>query len=264
MINFQESNEGFKKKILPIKTVEQLAASYLVAQIVVEIRNELETEMEEKALESLPKLEGPVPQELVDLYIEAAKIMKYKPQLVFIMKYSIEDMINYSFSEDPSVVTAATNDTAHLQQMFGQSFSNLAKVNLLQHTINVFEEAVKKAKSKGRASGIVIPMIGALLHDFGKSTGIRDEIIGEAGSRGYKAHSEVSASYVREILSVKLYNRFNEIPADTIELLSNMVKGHHPANNKTKSDPAIAFIIEADHAARKKEYKEILQSRANS
>jgi hypothetical protein len=179
------------------------------------------------------------------------------------MKFAIEDMINYTFSEDPSVVVAASNDTNHLQQLFGQSFSNLSQVNLEEHTINVFEEAVQKAKGKGRSSGIVIPMIAALLHDFGKSTGIRSEILGEAGSRGYKAHAEVSAAYVREILSVKLYNKFQEIPADTIDLLANIVKSHHPSQQKSKNDPGVAFVIEADHLARKKEYKAILQSKAN-
>lgn len=262
MENSQEF-ENPVKRILPIKTVDQLAASYLVAQIVVEIREELENEIQEKALDSIPTLEGPVPEKLVTLYQEAATLMKFKPQLVYIMKFAIEDMITYSFSEDPSVIVAAKGDTAHLQQSFGSSFTSLSQVSLMDHTINVFEEALIRAKRKGRAAGVILPMIAALLHDFGKSNAIRVELIGEAESRGYKAHAEVSASYVREIISVKLYNKFEEIPADTIELLANIVKGHHPSNNKIKSDPGVAFVIEADHAARKKEYKEILQKKAN-
>lgn len=258
MNNFQEC----KKKILPIKTIEQLAASYLVAEIIVDIRKELEIELEDKAIESIPKLDRNVPAELEDLYIEAAKIVKFKPQLVFLMKFAIEDMVNYAFAQDPSVIVAATNDTSHLSQSFGPTYTNLSKINLMNHTINVFSEAVVKAKSKGRSSGVILPMIGALLHDFGKSSGIRQELLGEAAARGYKAHAEVSASYISEILAIKLYNKFNEIQTDTIDVLKKIVKDHHPSNQKGKTDPAVAFVIESDHAARKKEYKDLIQAKA--
>lgn len=259
MSNSQEFSS--RKKILPIKSVEQLAASYLVAQIIVDIRKELEVELEDKAIESIPKLERNVPKELENLYIEASKIVKFKPHLVFLMKFAIEDMVNYAFAQDPSVIVAATNDTSHLSQSFGPTYTNLSKINLMNHTINVFSEAVVKAKSKGRSSGVVLPMIGALLHDFGKSSGIRQELLGEAGSRGYKAHAEVSSTYISEILSIKLYNKFNEIQNETMDVLKKIVKEHHPSNLKGKTDPAVAFVIEADHAARKKEYKELLQAK---
>lgn len=260
MSNSQEFS--VRRKILPIKTVEQLAASYLVAEIIVDIRKELELELEDKAIESIPKLERSVPAELEELYISAAKLVKFKPHLVFLMKFAIEDMINYAFAQDPSVIVAASNDTTHLSISFGPTYTNLAKINLLNHTVNVFSEAIAKAKSKGRSSSIVLPMIAALLHDFGKSSGIRQELIGEAGSRGYKAHAEVSATYIREILAIKLYNKFNEIQNETIDVLTKLVKDHHPANLKGKTDPGVAFVIEADHAARKKEYKELIQAKA--
>jgi len=257
-------SQNFKRKILPIKTIKQLAESYLLAEVIVEIRKEIEIDTEKKAIDSIPKIEVSIPNELEELYIEACKIAKFKPILIYIMKYSIEDMVRYNFSEDPSVVVAASNDTSHLQQEFGQSFSNLARINLFDHTLNVFKEAVNLSKTKGRATGVVIPMIASLLHDFGKSQGIRNEILGEAGSRGYKAHSEVSASYVRELISLKLYNKFNEIPTDTIDLLADIVKNHHPSNQKAKNNSNIALVIEADHKARKKEYKELLKNRASN
>ncbi len=260
MNNSQEYSN--KKKILPIKTVEQLAASYLVAEIIVDMRKELEIELEDKAIESIPKLERKVPPLLEELYISAAKLVKFKPHLVFLMKFAIEDMVNYAFAQDPSVIVAATNDTSHLNVSFGPTYTNLAKINLMDHTINVFNEAITKAKSKGRASSIILPMIAALLHDFGKSSGIRQELVGEAGARGYKAHAEVSGTYIREILSIKLYNKFNEIQSETIDVLTKLVKEHHPANLKSKVDPGVAFVIESDHAARQKEYKQLIQSKA--
>lgn len=256
-----ESSQEFKaKKIMPIKTVEQIAASYLIAEILSEIRQEIEMSNDRHAVEFIPDLDISVSKRILDLYEESVKIVKYKPILVYMIKYSIEDMIAYNFEADPSVIVAASADTAHLQEFFSK-FTTLATVNLLDHTLNVFEEAVSSAKKTGRSSGVIIPMIAALLHDFGKSSGIRNKILGEAGSRGYKAHAEVSSSYVRDILSAKLYNKFNEIPTDTIELLSNLVKNHHPLNKKVKTDPGVAFVIASDHAARQKEYSAIVKSR---
>jgi hypothetical protein len=255
-------SQGFStKKIMPIKTIEQIAASYLIAEIIAEIRQEIELKNDSAAIEFIPALDVSVSEDIKKLYEDAVKIAKYKPILVYMIKYAIEDMVSFNFKGDPSVIVAASGDTAHLQAMFSSSFTTLAKVSLFDHTINVFEEAIISAKKTGRSSGVVIPMIASLLHDFGKSSGIRDKILGEAGSRGYKAHAEVSSSYVRDILSAKLYNKFNEIPADTIELLSNLVKNHHPANNKVKTDPGVAFVISADHNARRKEYATIVQSR---
>lgn len=257
----KDSQDFNTKKIMPIKTIEQLAASYLIAEIIAEIRQEIELKNDSAAIEFIPALDVSVSEDIRALYEEAVKIAKYKPILVYMIKYAIEDMVSFNFKADPSVIVAASADTAHLQAMFSSSFTTLAKVSLFDHTINVFEEAITIAKKTGRSSGVVIPMIASLLHDFGKSSGIRDKILGEAGSRGYKAHAEVSSSYVRDILSAKLYNKFNEIPADTIELLSNLVKNHHPANNKVKTDPGVAFVISADHNARRKEYATIVQSR---
>ena len=245
------------KKILPIKTVEQLAASYLVAEVIVEIRKELENNLEQKAIDSIPKLRANASEKINLLYIEASRILKYKPQLIYMLKFMLEDMINYSFKSDPSVISAAANDTSHLNAIFGSSFSTLAKIDLETHTLNVFEYAVNQAKTKGRVSGVALPLIGALLHDFGKSTGIRNELLGEASARGYKAHAEVSAAYIQDILSKKLYNQFQEVPSDTLDVLSHLVKNHHPASKQHKDDQGIKFIEEADKAARKKEYKQL-------
>jgi hypothetical protein len=257
MSDFQDFK---RRKIMPIKSIEQIAASYMVAQIISEIRTEVTTKNENNAKDLIPKLEFDVGDRMRELYFEACKIVRYKPILMYIMKFSIEDMIIYNFNADPSVVVAASNDIGHLKEMFGNSFTTLAKISLFNHTEDVFDEAILAAKRTGRSSGVVLPLIAALLHDFGKSSGIRDKILGEAGSRGYKAHAEVSGSYIRDVLSLKLYNKFEELPEDTINILIALVLGHHPANNKTKDDLGITFVMNADKMARQKEYTQLTRN----
>jgi len=262
MSHSQESSQIFTRKIFPIKSVEQLVGSYLVAEILAEIRDEYSRELETSAAEQVPELDGEFDPAISDLYYEAASIIKFKPLLVYSLKYALEDMNKYNFKDNPSVIVAANNDTSHLQKSWGMSYKDLAKTNLFDHTINVFREALSIAKKKGRPASMSISIVGALLHDFGKSELIRAELLGSAGSKGYKAHAEVSATYVSEILSVKLYNQFHELPAETIETLSDLVKKHHPANQNDKRDTYISFIIEADHAARKLELREIMKAKA--
>lgn len=253
--------EDFNRKVLfPIESVEQLVNSYYVSKAIYGIRQNLDNDINEVGLNNLPKIEGNIPERLETLYKEASSILKFNKHLVYIMKYSIEDMLAYNFSEDPSVNVQAQNDTPHLKNYFGANFTTLSKVNLFEHTVNVFEEAVKLAKSKGRSSGIAIPLLGSLLHDFGKSNGIRTKLDGGASARGYKAHAEVSSTYIKELLMSKLYEKFTDIPVDTINLIAECVKGHHPANQKQKTEQSIAFVIEADHLARKKEFNKLLRN----
>jgi len=65
--------------------------------------------------------------------------------------------------------------------------------------------------------------------------------------------------YVREILATKYHSKFKEHSMETIELLSNIVKNHHPSHNKQKKDSMISIVINADMNARKKELKKIKQ-----
>lgn len=265
MTPFQESEIEeipFRRTILPVKSIDQLVASFLVAETIAEIRDEYKRELELRAMGEIPNLEGNFSPEIISLYHEAANIVKYKPILIYSMKYALEDMLRYKFEESPSVVIAANTDSSHLQQAFGQAFKDLAKTNLFDHTINVFQEAINIAKKKGRPASMSISIVASLLHDFGKSELIRSELIGTASSKGYKAHAEVSASYVSEMLAVKLYNKFKEVPADTIETLSELVKKHHPTTQQDKKDTFISFIIEADHNARKREYRDLMSAKA--
>lgn len=256
MKDFQE----FKKiKIKKIHTVEQLVSSLIIADIIVEIRDEHKLNQKETIKMLTPDLEGNISERARKLYYKAADLMSYKPYYLYLLKYAIEDIFKYNFRKDPSVVTTSPADSAYLNSVFGSGFVGLAKINLEDHTLNVFEFAIDDALKSGRPSSMVAPILGAILHDFGKSTEIRKKIKGVAQSRSFTAHPDVSASYVRELLLTKLYNTLDDIPVEIIDGIANMVKNHHPQSDKLKGDLNIAFIIKADHSARKMEYQKIKQ-----
>jgi hypothetical protein len=104
-----------------------------------------------------------------------------------------------------------------------------------------------------------IPMLGCLFHDFGKSSKIRSELLGDQIGKGYKAHADVSQMYVREILAPKFHKFLNENASETIEAISNAVQNHHPSNNKVKNDTTIKYISASDTLARKEEKKKLKQ-----
>lgn len=243
-------------KIKNIKTLEQLLSSYLVADAIIEIREERQATLKNLAHENIPTLNVDSPI-LQDLYNKFAKLVGYRYPFLYMAKIGIEDMVKYKFFDDPSVVTNASNDVAHLNSQFGANYTILSKVNLLDHTLNVFNNGMEIGESKGRVMQIAIPMLGCLFHDFGKSELLRQELVGNNVGKVYKAHAEVSSMYIKEIMSVKYHELLNEQPIETIEMLAKAVSNHHPKHNKDKSDTTIAFIIEADNKARKQEFKKL-------
>lgn len=254
-----ENNSNFKRKVLyPITSIEQLVNSYYVSKSIYEVRDKIDNSLNKVGIDNLPIIDAKTDNRVNSLYKEACTILRFNEHLVYMVKLAIEDMYSYNFTEDASVSATAQSDTAHLKVYFGNNFTTLSKINLFDHTLNVLEEAINLAKGKGRTTGIAVPLIASLLHDFGKSTGIREKLDGAASSRGIKAHAEVSYSYVNDILISKMLEKFTEIPVDTISLIANCVKSHHPANLKQKVDQSIAFVIEADHSARKKEHARLL------
>ena len=257
----KDSQEFKPYKILPIKTVEQLVASYHVAEIIKEIRDEILKEEEEVISFEIPKLEAEakISQRAIDLYEKAFNIMKFKPSYVFIAKLGIEDIYNFDFKNDPSVTTSGSADTAHLQKMFSTRFTDLSKIDLETHTLNVFEEALNQAEKSGRASSMSIAILGALFHDFGKSTKIRSTVMGSGMQRGVKAHAEVSSLYLQDLLLPKVYNVIDDSYnlTESTDRLVYIVKNHHPASAKVKEDLEVDFVVKADHNARKNEMTEI-------
>jgi len=241
-----------------IHSIEQLLASYIVAECIIEIRGERNTSIKKLAKDSVPKLNVPI-KRYQELYERFCGLVNYSPTFLFLMSTGLEDMYKYNFSKDPSVVTSANQDTAHLSQAFGSTYSALARVNLEEHTLNVLEKGIESGEKKGRVMQTALPMIACLYHDFGKSTEIRVELVGEGIGKGYRAHAEVSQMYIREVLAIKYHQKFTEHSMEAIEQLAKVVKDHHPSHKSQKSDTMISYVIAADMDARKDEMKKIKQ-----
>lgn len=246
MSDYRESN-----KIKDINSISQLVSSYLVADAIIEIREERNNQLTGIMEQNVPELEYSTPR-IQALYEEFGKLVNFRYAFMYMAKIGLEDMIKYNFEADPSIVATASTDTAHLNNMCGPNFTILSKVNLQNHTLNVFEQGIAIAKTKGRASTVSIPLLGCLFHDFGKSTKIREEIIGSTMGKGYRAHAEVSQQYITDILAVRYFKLVQEEPKDTLSTLSKIVKDHHPS--KGTRDIDVQFVINADKNARKNEY----------
>jgi len=257
MKDSQNSNDKLNE-LSPIKSMGQLLASFLVAECIIEIRGERETKIKKMAIDSLPKLQ--IKDSRAEaLYKRYAQAVNFTPTFVYLCKIGLEDMKRYNFKKDPSVVTSVSNDTSHLQEAFGSTYAALANIDLEEHTLNVFENGIAAGEKKGRIMQTALPMLACLFHDFGKSSELRNELLGENIGRGYRAHAEVSEIYIREILAAKYHTKFEEQSIETIEKLANIVKNHHPANKKLRSDTMIAFVINSDIMARKEEIRLLKQ-----
>jgi len=247
--NFNERN-----KLKPITSLNQLVSTYLVSKAVVHIRAEREAELNNRVLELKPKLDS-TNERYIDLFNRFSKIIDYKEGLMLIAKRCMDDMIKYEFKNDPSITISAHSDTAHLRSAFNTSYSQFEKINLEDHTLRVFENGILDAESQGgRAIKVAIPLLGCLLHDFGKSSKLRAELVENATGDSFKVHATVSKIYVDEILLSAFLKSEN-----TLEMVSLIVENHHPSNNKMKNDASIKFIINADHKSRKQELKIIKQ-----
>ena len=255
----KDVEERINPSIKNIASLEQLLSSYLVAESIIEIREERKVAFKKQSEDSLPKLDSP-DSRAQEMYKEFSKLVGYRYPFVYMCKIAMEDMIYYDFVKDPSVVTAASQDTAHFNKEygFGTNYTILAKVNLYDHTLNVFEEGLIQGREKGRAMQIAIPMLACLLHDFGKSNKIRSQLQGgDSIGKVYTAHAQMSGSYIKEILLPKYNKMLNEIPMETINSLARAVESHHPNNAALKKDIIISEVIKADTNARKKEFQKI-------
>ena len=266
----KDSQEFKPHKIMPILTIEQLVASHLVAEILIDIRKDLQ-ERNEKSIEfTAPELEvkgsNQISPRAQELFLKAFSIMKMKPSYVLMAKIGIEDIFNYNFKDSSSVTTAGTADTAHLSTMVGSQFLDLGEIDLEEHTLNVLEQAITVAEETGRAASMSMAILGSLFHDFGKSQEIRKTVMGEGMQRGVKAHAEISGTYIKEMLLTRVLSVMEEtqILTDAGDRLMNIVKNHHPANKDQREDLEIAFIVKADAQARKAEMSKIRRKRLES
>lgn len=249
------------KVLKKIHSIDQLLGSYLVAESVIEIREEKHVELQSLAKESIPELN--IDNEVLQtIYHDFANLMNYNYTFVCLAKIGLEDMVKYGFQNDPSVMVSAGNDTMHLNEKFGSTFSVLKEVSLMQHSLNVFKNAIDTGRSKGRVMQIATPILGSLFHDFGKSDKLRKDLLGESQRPGaYKAHAEVSGMYIRERLSHSYFELTGDNPAGMVDALFYCVSNHHPKDNKQKSDINISLIRNSDMKAREAEFKEINYTR---
>lgn len=260
MTDYQSFNEERKNEtIKDIKSISQLVSSFYLADAILEIREERKDSLNSLSKSNIPTLNTTNPI-MLQLFADFAKLVNYRYPFLYMAKIGFEDMMKYEFHKDASVMVTATTDTSHLSNSIGSNFTLLKDINLLDHTLNVFKEGLYIGKSKGRAMQIAIPLLGCLFHDFGKSTKIRDEILGVQTGKGYRAHAEVSSLYIKDVLSLKYHNLVNEDPIETLSSLAYAVGNHHPQQRKQTNDTVISIIIEADFKARKNEYN-MLQKR---
>ena len=247
------------RELFDIHSLHQLLSSYLVAKAIVEIRKEKQKALEDEAQKLMPVPNIPENSPFMELHKRFAALVNYNVNMCCISQIAIEHIYEYKFQETESITTVQ-GETEHLNEIVGKSFKKLKKISLFEHTLNVFEEAIKKGEIQRRTLQIGIPILGALLHDFGKAKEIRIKLLGSvSGARGagYRPHAEVSGLYVEEILTHELYRRYKLSPVETIENLEMIVKNHHTTSKKLSQDKVIQFVKECDTLARKKELRKI-------
>lgn len=258
------NSQNIKNKSQNISSVKQLLGSYLIAESIIEIREERKDSLENLAEKQLPHL-NIKSESIQEIYHKFCHLVNYNYTLVYLVKIGLEDMFKYKFHESPSVAAGASFDTLHLNDKFGATFTILKEVNLLDHTLNVFRNAIQIGESKGRIMQIAIPILGSLFHDFGKSEHLREDVLGSGIKPGqYKAHAEVSGMYIRERLMNSYFDFTNEMPTETIDALYFCVVNHHPKDRKLQNDTSIELIQKADFKAREIEFKKCTIKRNKS
>ena len=245
----QDYQNSDKKSLKRISSLKQLLSSYLVSASLVEIRNEREKELRDTAKGSIPEI-NTTDEVIKDLFIQFAEVVDFKKALLEIAKKGLEDIDKYNFADDPSINKAASSDIEHLRTDFSTSFALLENINLKDHTLRVFRIAIEEGQKKGRAIQVAVPILACLFHDFGKSNLLREHHMGVESGKAYRKHAAVSKIYIEE--EIRPAFRSSE---ETINMLSMLVENHHPSNNRMKRQEDIAFIIKADHDARKEEIK---------
>ncbi len=254
-------SQDYNKELKPIKTLKQLVSSYYVALAITKIREEF-VDKKSNVADFVPKIKTK-DKNIIDYYHRYAKVVHYSPILVILCKIILEDIEKYDFSSDPSVNINKDGETAHLQknQRIASNYTLLSNINLKDHTLRVFDIALTKAESKGRVLQIAVPALGALLHDFGKSSKIREELYGDGFNKNAVTHAIASEEYVKSVLYKNLFKETGETEEESsvIEMLAFLVRNHHNSNKEVLMDAGVNFIKSVDISARLIEIKELMQ-----
>jgi len=256
-------------KARPFASLEQLVANYYAALAIKEIsvaQNAALMRGELYLSEYLffPDVARP---DLVAMFHEISAAVNGDLAVLIIAATAIEHMEAYRFDLDPSVIDVR-DDNKHLEREFKSGYTRLANVALMRHTMNVVEEFLRISRNQD-ANTKGVALLGCLLHDFGKSTRIRQKMADAQQGVALKAirHPDASAYYVDEILEpairARLGDEFDsaairpvyEYAEKLLSVLGPVVASHHHAAEGLKA--YIAPIMRADGGARQKEIKQL-------
>lgn len=205
-------------------------------------------------------------KQLIEAYTKACKLCQFEPFRVCILFYAIKDMFVYDFYGQPSLSQDDYKQNDYLDQSKG-SYEAYSHHNLLFHTIHVFSQAIEQALAK-KQLGVELSVISALLHDYGKSSGIIQEVDtfpNQKRNEQVRNHWTYSSNYVYFILRNKVkkiaYSRLgsnweqehsDEVEEDFKKIQRNVAYHHAVAEDKYYTD-SVAFVKTADAKAREKE-----------
>jgi len=253
-LNFNEEN-----KLKPILTMSQLVSCNLVSEAILHIRVARSKSLEKTTKQQIPQL-NTSDRVLNKAYMDFAEIIQYKMGLLLVAKRCFDDIEKYNFASDKSINKTSQIDTEHLRFAYNADFAKLENVNLKDHTLRVFDNALAVAKKNGgRSIKVGIPLLAALLHDFGKSVLLREELLGIETGDATRKHALVSKLYVDNILAHEFKSSI-----DSIDMISMLVEHHHPASKKIQKNEDIQFIMAADKQARDHEIKQVRQEMAQN
>lgn len=257
-------NHNKEHQLEDIVTVEQLVQSFYIAKEIKRIQNQNHLDLiNQEDYNFYEKFKPDISNiEVQQLFERFIKLARHNEKLTILCKVALEDIFKHNFIHDPSI-SENRLDYKHLTHNFNQTeFATLKKINLEEHTINVFRKIIEIMEENDIYDAGVY-MLAALLHDFGKSSEIREDIApgsSNPNSTSYKQHWEVSAEYVRNRLKEEGQRELKKFKIDpeikqTITIIADLVAHHH---DKSKAwQKKIQYINLADHAARIDEVKSL-------
>lgn len=178
------------------------------------------------------------------LYLEFKRLVKNE-KLQKIVKKGLEDIYKYKFKDDKSI----DSDLYYLKKEFESGYMNFEKINLKEHSLNVFQVGLNKFKNIDNVDfDYELALVATLFHDFGKSRLIQKEFSEEIkkereGIGESLSHSNISYRYIQSILR-KDFKEEDEI----INKVSDLVKNHH--NKKENNSSFGFFVASSDYKAR--------------
>lgn len=174
---------------------------------------------------------------------------------------AIAKMFKYDFFSCSSV-SEGTLDS-NLISSYGEDVNRLRSMNLMFHTIHVFNTAVQNSFSgKTYQQGAENNILAAIMHDFGKAPLIR-QLLNMEGTRGQIKHEHVSEAFISNTYTFRLMEVFKNEDDESQQLfmkicdeIAFIVKSHHMGSSNKSMTYGIEFVQEADKTARQMEIRD--------